>query len=100
MLRGLIEIYKIWLWHKKTFPEFTAINQKKKVRDEAHELVEAFRNFIQKGNYTRQKHVEEELADVIIASINAMRFEDVRREVNKKMSENYKRSWKNGQHKR
>jgi NTP pyrophosphatase (non-canonical NTP hydrolase) len=100
MLKGLINIVKIWMWHKKTFPEFTAINQKKKVRDEAHELVEAFKNFIQNGNCARQKHVEEELADVIIASVNAMRFEDVRREVNKKMKENHKRSWKNGQHKR
>jgi NTP pyrophosphatase (non-canonical NTP hydrolase) len=100
MLRGLIEIYKIMSWHKKTFPEFTAINQKKKVRDEAHELVEAFRNFIQNGNCSRQRHVEEELSDVIIASVNAMRYPEIRKEVLKKMKENHKRSWKNGQHKR
>lgn len=103
MLRGLIEIYKIMSWHKKTFPKFSAEGQKKKVRDEAGELIEAFEKFTNrkktKSDYLTKK-VNEEMADVIIASINAMRFEDVRQEVNKKMKENYKRSWENGQHKR
>lgn len=100
MLRSLIEIYKIMIWHKKTFPFFSDVGQKKKVRDEARELVEAFDKFTRHGTERNQERVNEELSDVIIASINAMRYPNIRKEVLKKMKENYKRSWKNGQHKR
>lgn len=100
MIKGLINIVKIWMWHKKTFPYYKGMGQKKKVRDEIYEFVEAFDKYTRRGGFKQQERVSEELVDVIIASINAMRFEDVRQEVNKKMKENYKRSWKNGQHKR
>jgi hypothetical protein len=100
MLKGLIEIYKIMKWHKKTFPEYTSIGQKKKVRDEAKELVDIFNNYTKCPTKYREILLNGELVDVIISSINAMRFEDVRQEVNEKMKENHKRSWKNGQHKR
>lgn len=100
MIKGLFNIVKIWMWHKKTFPYYKGMGQKKKVRDEIYEFVEAFDKYTRRGGIKQQERVNEELVDVIIASVNAMRFEDVRREVNKKMKENHKRSWKNGQHKR
>lgn len=100
MLRGLIEIYKIMSWHKKTFPFFSDVGQQKKVRDEAKELIDAFDKFTRRGGERNQERVNEELSDVIIASVNAMRYPEIRKEVLKKMKENKKRSWKNGQHKR
>ena len=100
MIKGIIDIFKIMRWHKKTFPYFNGIGQKKKVRDEIYEFVEAFEKYTRRGGENYQRRVNEELVDVIIASINTMRFADVRHEVAKKMKENKQRSWKNGQHKR
>ena len=100
MIRGLINIYKIMSWHTKTFPKFSAEGQKHKIRAEINEFIEAIKFNSKKNTRYSNKKVNEELADVIIASINAMRFEEVRKEVNKKMKENFKRSWENGQHKR
>lgn len=103
MLRGLIEIYKIMSWHKKTFPFFSDVGQQKKVRDEAKELIDAFDRFTKRKKIDSRflhKRVEEETADVIIASINAMRFKEVRDIVENKMENNRKRKWKGGQHER
>ena len=99
MIRGLINIYRIWKWHKETFPEYSYVGQKKKVRDEAKEVVDAFAHYTRRPTRYRERLLEEETIDVIIASINAMRYPEIRQEVNEKMKENYKRSWINGQHK-
>jgi predicted dinucleotide-utilizing enzyme len=102
MIKEVIDIIKIWHWHKKTFPKFKAESQKLKLRGEIDEFIDEFEKFTKststKAHYYHQR-AEEELTDVIIASINAMRFEDVRKAVNKKMKINHKRSWENGQHK-
>jgi phosphoribosyl-ATP pyrophosphohydrolase len=100
MIKGLFEIYKIMKWHKKTFPFFSDVGQHKKVRDEAKELVDAFNDYTKRPTKHREILLNEELSDVIIASINAMRYPNIRKEVLKKMKENHKRSWENGQHKR
>lgn len=103
MLRELIEIYKIISWHKKTFPKYTAEGQQIKLRGEAYELIDAFDRFTKRKKIDSRflhKRVEEETADVIIASINAMRFKEVRDIVKNKMENNRKRKWKGGQHER
>ena len=103
MIRGLINVYKIWKWHKETFPEYTGVGQKLKIRGEINEFIKDFNTYTTKRGKSATRYSEKaegELIDVIISSINAMRFPEVREEVNRKMAENYKRSWINGQHKR
>ena len=66
MLRGLIEIYKIMIWHKKTFPKYTAEGQQIKLRGEAYELIDAFDRFTKRKKIDSRflhKRVEEETAD-------------------------------------
>lgn len=103
MLKALFDIYKIMSWHKKIFPEFDSACQKIKIHGEINEFVDEFEIFTQSSprqSKTQHNKVEEELIDVIIASINAMRYKDIRDKVNQKMKINRQRRWKNGQHKR
>lgn len=103
MIKNLINIAKIWHWHKKTFPNYTATGQTLKLKGEINEYEEAFNKFTKTHGKTKwrwNKKTQEELVDVIISSINAMRFEEIRQEVNKKMEINYNRTWKGGHHER
>lgn len=84
-------ILKIILWHKKTFPQYTWLNQLQKICEESIEYEDAY--FFKDAD-----EAKEEAADVIIASLGALRFKEVRDLVNKKMAKNKTRVWKNGHH--
>lgn len=87
----LIDIFKILHWHKKTFKNYTASKQMQKIVEEIFEWESEFLK------YNTERELEE-LTDVIIASIGAMRFKEVREMVQEKMKANQKRRWKNGHH--
>lgn len=87
----LIDVFKIARWHKKTFPKYEADRQIQKICEESIEFQEAY-------FFKDSDEALEEAADVIIASIGAMRFKDIRELVNKKMKKNRRRVWKNGHH--
>lgn len=99
MIKTLIQIYLILRWHKKTFPSFTCQGQKEKVAGEIYEFEQALAEYIEHPTETRARLVDGELADVVIASINLMRYKEMRELVKKKMKVNYSRSWNGGQHK-
>lgn len=91
MIKTLWKIYKIIEWNKKSFPNFTCEKQLEKICEEAIEFTEA--TFFKDG--------EEALlegADVIIASLGALRYSEIWKLVDEKMAENKTREWKNGHH--
>ena len=87
----LWKIYKIMRWHKKTFPEYTWNKQFEKICEESIEFPEA--SFFKSG-----EEALEEGADVIIASIGALRFPETWELIDEKMKKNKQRIWKNGHH--
>ena len=87
----LYQIYRILKWHKKTFPKYKPEEQCQKIVEEIFEWESEFLKF------DTERELEE-LTDVIIASIAAMRFKEIRKMVAEKMAKNIKRKWKNGHH--
>ena len=73
MIRELCLVYKILKWADKTFPNATELDQKQKLAEEIREYNTAMKNYI-KSPYPRRpkysKAVNDEMTDVIIASIN------------------------------
>ncbi|MCH5201889.1 MAG: hypothetical protein J1F17_01655 [Oscillospiraceae bacterium] len=102
MLKTLLLVYRILKWHKKTFPEYTICQQEEKLFVEAREAFDALEDITKAKSKHRQeicaKHIQEEIADMIIAGINLLRFKESRQDVIAKMNINEKRNWKNGQH--
>lgn len=98
----LYDIYKMLKWHKKTFPNTTHSQQLDKVKSEIYEFTDAFEEFTQARNPKRRescyRHASEELIDVIISSINSMRYPEVRELVKVKMQINKHRTFKNNHH--
>lgn len=92
MIKALWEIFKIIKWHRHTFPDYTPEKQTEKI---AEEILEWDREFFIGDDIDQEL---EELVDVIISSISAMRFKEVRYLVGEKMKANKKRIWKNGHH--
>ena len=99
MIKNLFNIFCILKWHKKTFPTFTYQEQKEKLAGEIREFQAALEEYIRTANPVIGKAVNFELADVVIAGINLMRYEEMRELVKEKMEINYTRTWKGGQHK-
>jgi len=96
---AVAEITQILEWHKKTFPTFDCQAQKEKLAGEIREYEDALGEYIRTANPIIGEEVNFELADVVIASINLMRFEEMRELVKEKMEINYTRTWSGGQHK-
>lgn len=101
MIRELCLIVKIWRWHDKTFPTATYIEQKGKLISEIDEFNEAKAKYIKSPYPRRPKYkfaVDEELTDVIIASINCLKYPDFYERVAVKHNINTHRTWKNNHH--
>lgn len=100
MIRELKLIYDIWKWHGKTF-DATAHDQKLKLKSEINEFNEAWKKFI-KSPYPRRPNykpkVDEEMIDVIIASINCLKYPEIYERVAVKHSINTHRKWNNNHH--
>lgn len=99
MIRELKLIYDIWKWHNKTF-DLTAQQQKQKLKSEIDEFNQAFKNFTKSAYPRRPKYqakVNEELADVIIAGINCLKYPEIFERVAVKHNINTHRTW-NGVH--
>lgn len=98
----MFEIYKIIRWHKKTFPETTHSEQMDKVISEIHEFIEEYEKFTKARSCNRRniyyRKASGELIDVIIASINCMRYPEIREQVRVKMEINKQRTFKNNHH--
>lgn len=98
----LYDIYKILDWHKKNLSETTYTEQLDKVKSEINEYTEAFGDYTQARSPARKiackRHADEELTDVIIASINCMRYPEIREQVKVKMEINKHRTFKNNHH--
>lgn len=99
MLKSIIQFYKILLWHKRTFPEFTYQMQQEKLAGEIHEYEAALESYIKHPTTRHKRHVSEELADIVIAATNLYRYPEMRKLVAQKMIINHERAWNNGQHK-
>lgn len=95
----MIELIKdIQEWHEKTFPEFTAKDQEMKLGEEISEYCAAIDTLIATGLQKDFVDVKQELADVIIAAVNMLRYPEIRELVSFKMALNKKRTWKDGHH--
>lgn len=95
-------LYKIQKWHKKNFPKTTYKEQLNKVTEEIREYNIELDGYIhsrnrQKKNYCARR-IDEELTDIIIASINCMRYPEIREKVKVKMAINEHRTFKNNHH--
>lgn len=98
----MFEIFKILSWHKKNFPDTTYKEQLNKVAEEVKEYNTEFENYIhsrhpKKKIFCRQR-IDEELTDIIIASINCMRYPEIRERVKVKMAINEHRTFKHNHH--
>lgn len=98
----MFEIYKIISWHKKTFKSTSSAEQLDKVKSEINEYSEAVWDYTQARSPARKfackRHADEELIDVIISSINCMRYPEIRERVKVKMEINKHRTFKNNHH--
>ena len=98
----MFEIFKILRWHKKVFENTTYTEQLNKVREEVREYNVAFDEYVKaKSKFKRiytKANVDGELTDIIIASINCMRYPEIRDRVKAKMSENKHRTFKHNHH--
>jgi hypothetical protein len=99
MIKAFISICSILRWHKKTFPAITCQDKQEKLAGEIREWEDALGDYICTGSRKNKLATEFELADVVIASINLMRFEEVRKRVSEKMIINRLRKWNGVQHK-
>lgn len=76
----MIDLIKdIQEWHEKTFPEFTAKDQEMKLGEEISEYSAAIDTLIATGLQSDLEKIKEELADVIIAAVNLLRFPEIQR---------------------
>lgn len=91
MIKTLFKIYQIMRWNKKTFPKITWEDQFEKICEESIEFPEA--TFFKSG-----EEALDEGADVIIASIGALRFKEIWVLVDEKMKKNKQRKWKKSHH--
>lgn len=74
----MIELIKdIQEWHEKTFPEFTAKDQEMKLGEEISEYCAAIDTLIATGLQSDLEKIKEELADVIIAAVNLLRYPEI-----------------------
>ncbi len=98
MIRELWAVYKVLRWHEKTFLEFTAKDQEMKLGEEISEYSAAIDTLIATGLQSDLEKIKEELADVIIAAGNLLRFPEIQTLVKTKMAANKQRTWKDGHH--
>lgn len=101
MIKSLILVFKIMCWHSKTFKGLNMTEQRDKLNQEINEFVEAKERFISSNLWRRhylEKNMEEEMADVIIASINLLKYPYFYKKVLNKHNINLKRVWKGVRH--
>lgn len=101
MIRELYLVYKIWKWHNKTFPDLKMIEQRNKLKSEIDEFNQAKARFVKSPYPRRPKYVtamNDELTDVIIASINCLKYPDFYERVAVKHNINTHRTWKGTHH--
>lgn len=101
MIRELKLIYNIWKWHNKTFKDLPSDEQKRKLSREIYEFIEAKEKYIKAPSSKKGKYrfaVDEELADVIIAGINLLKYPDFFERVAVKHNINTHRTWKGNHH--
>lgn len=68
-------ILKIWQWHDDKFSDWTFDEQRGKFNKEVYEFMSAMQEFTSsRHNETKLRHVFEEMADVIIAGINTLKY--------------------------
>lgn len=91
MIKILWKIFLILRWNKKTFPHFDWNQQLQKVCEESIE-------FVEESLFKDDEKELEEGADVIIASIGALRYPEMWELIDEKMKKNKKRMWANGHH--
>lgn len=98
MIKTLWLIYGILRWHKRTFPNATAEQQEQKLGEEISEYSAAIDTLIATGLQSDLEKIKEELADVIIAAVNLLRYPEIQTLVKTKMAANKQRTWKDGHH--
>lgn len=95
----MIELIKdIQEWHENTFPEFSAKDQEMKLGEEIGEYCRAVDTVVATEDESYIAKANEELADVIIAAVNLLRFPKIQTLVKTKMAANKQRTWKDGHH--
>ena len=101
MIRELWLIVKIWRWHDRTFKDLPMSEQRNKLKSEIDEFNEAKAKFIKSPYPRRHKYIgamNDELTDVIIASINCLKYPDFYERVAVKHNINIHRTWKGTHH--
>ena len=93
MLRELYNVYKILKWHKKTFPHISYDTQREHLVSEMYEYVDAMDEYTKRKTKTNKWNVDIERTDVIISSINMLRFRETLSLIDTKMIINHKRNW-------
>lgn len=102
MIREMVLIYKIWKWHDHTFKNLPTSEQRNKLKSEIDEFNEAKAKYIKSPYPRRPKYIgamNDELTDVIIASINCLKYPEIYERVAVKHSINTHRKWIGTHHK-
>ena len=101
MIRELCLIVKIWRWHDKQFKNLPMHEQRNKLKSEIDEFNQAKAKFIKSPYPRRPKYIgamNDELTDVIIASINCLKYPDFYERVAVKHNINTHRTWRGTHH--
>lgn len=94
-------ILKIWQWHDEKFSDWTFEEQRGKFNTEVYEFMSAMQDFTSsRHNATKLRLVYEEMADIMIAGLNALKYHQGYSTINYKFNIVRKRKYgKDGQHK-
>lgn len=100
-IKVLILILKVWHWHDKNFSDWTFEKQREKFNKEVYEFMSAMQDFTSsRHSATKLRLVYEEMADIMIAGFNALKYHQGYSTINFKFNIVRKRKYgKDGQHK-
>ena len=102
MIREMLLIYKIWKWHEKTFVGLPEQAQCNKLDSEIKEYIQEFENYTLSRNPNKKKFckqkMDKEMIDVIIASINCLKYPNICEKVMVKHNINAHQRTRKGNH--
>lgn len=100
-IKVIILLLKIWDWHQGKFADWNFDDQKKKFTAEVYEFMSAMESYTTSKNSAKKlRHVYEEMADILIAGANLLKYHQGYSTVKYKFIEVKRRKYgKDGQHK-
>jgi NTP pyrophosphatase (non-canonical NTP hydrolase) len=74
-IKVILLILEIWDWHEELFGKWNFEEQRGKFNKEVYEFMSAMESYTSSNdNPTKLRHVYEEMADIMISGLNALKY--------------------------